>query len=63
MDQLEPAEIQLARTPGKLPDLLPIPQDIKFDDPSTLTPENLQRVLDCLIDYNPQGFIKYPVAV
>lgn len=63
VDQLEPAEIQLARTPGKLPDLLPIPQDIKFDEPSTLTPENLQRVLNCLIDYNPQGFIKYPVAV
>lgn len=63
VDQLEPAAIQLARTPGKLPELLPIPQDIKFDKPETLTPENMQRVLDCLIGYEHQGFIKYPVAV
>ena len=63
VDQLEPAAIQLARTPGNLPKLKRIPLDIKFDDPSTLTVENMQRVLECLEGYEPQGFIKYPVAV
>lgn len=62
-DQLELAKEQLTRIPAALPKLAPIPQDIKFDDPDTLTPEALQRILDCLIDYNPQSFIKYPVAV
>lgn len=63
VDQLDPAAIQLARTPGQLPSLKNIPQDIKFDDPASLTVENMERVLACLENYEPQAFIKYPVAV
>lgn len=62
-DQLESAAIQLGRTPTELPTLKPVPQDIKFDKPETLTVENMERILNGLENYNPQGFIKYPVAV
>ena len=61
-DQLELVDVQLAREPGKLP-TFKMPEGIRFDDPSTLTIENVERMLEALEGYEPQAFIKYPVAV
>lgn len=62
-DQIELAQEQITRLPGTLPTLKEVPYDIKFDDPSTLTPENMDRILAGIEGYEPQSFIKYPVAV
>lgn len=61
-DQLELAKLQLERTPTQLP-TLELPEGILFDDPSTLTRENFEKVVAGLKGYEPQKFIKYPVAV
>lgn len=61
-DQLDLVPTQLNREPGQLP-RLELPHGIYFDDPSTLTRENFEKVVAGLKDYNPQPFIKYPVAV
>lgn len=61
-DQLELAAMQLTREPGELPTLT-IPDGIHYDQPETLTPENLDRLLEGLTGYEPQAFIKYPTAV
>lgn len=61
-DQIELAKEQITRTPTKLPTLT-IPDGIDITDPSTLTLENIHRICDNLEGYEPQAFIKYPVAV
>ena len=40
-----------------------MPEGIRFDDPSTLTRENVDRMVDAIEGYAPQAFIKFPVAV
>lgn len=61
-DQLELLKEQLSRDPKPLPTLT-IPDGIDLLDNSTLTLENINRIVDNLVGYDPHPFIKYPVAV
>lgn len=61
-DQLDLVKVQLERTPTDLPTLT-LPDGIRFHDRSTITRENYEAIVAGLSNYNPQPFIKYPVAV
>lgn len=61
-DQLELVNVQLEREPGQLP-TFKMPEGIRFDDPTTLTRENVDRMVEAIEGYTPQAFIKFPVAV
>ncbi len=61
-DQLELVNGQLERIPTDLPKFK-MPEGIRFDDPSTLTRENVDRMVEAIEGYTPQAFIKFPVAV
>ena len=61
-DQLELVNGQLERIPTELPKFK-MPEGIRFDDPSTLTRENVDRMVEAIEGYTPQAFIKFPVAV
>lgn len=60
-DQVEGVIEQLKRDPRPLPTLT-IPDGIDILDKSTLTLENIQRICDNLVGYDPHPFIKFNVA-
>lgn len=61
-DQITQLLGQLKREPKDLPQLT-IPDGIDLTDPETLTIENIDRICENLVGYDPHPFIKYPVAV
>ena len=61
-DQLEMVEVQLARETKTLP-TIKIPKGLLYDQPSTITKERMDELVNSLDGYDPHPFIKYPVAV
>lgn len=62
MNQLEGVEEQLTRSPTELP-TFEFPDDVDITDADSLSIESVEKIVAGLSNYNPQGFIRFPISV